>query len=181
MNKWLPVLFLLTACASTNPKVQYYLLVFDARTASTAVSPVRLSGLTVPEYLGQRGIALRTADNSVQHAQYHRWGEPLQSGIRRIAEQSIDLYSGQLPKAQLKIHIDHLYGTPEGQSFLDAHWVAETSSCKLTGVMNRQLAQPEAGYASMVATQKQLLVDSIGALLQELQQRADECVDQSAQ
>jgi hypothetical protein len=47
--------------------------------------------------------------------------------------------------------------------------------------MNRQLAQPEAGYASMVATQKQLLVDSIGALLQELQQRADECVDQSAQ
>lgn len=181
MNKLWPALLLLSACASTTPSVQYYLLQFEVAEKVTTAPALSLQSVTVPEYLGQRGIALRTTDNSLLHAQYHRWGEPLQAGIRRSLQQAINQYSGVLPEARLDYHVDHFYGTPQGQVTLVANWSAELGGCQITGMITREQAQTSAGYAALVAAKQLLLADSMHALLRDLTDRAAHCDDQSAQ
>lgn len=45
---------------------------------------VRLRPVELAEFLNTRDMAVRTGENEIRFALYHRWAEPLDAGIRRV-------------------------------------------------------------------------------------------------
>ena len=45
---------------------------------------VGLTPITLPGYLESPWMAVRDGDNEIQYSEVHRWGEPLEDGIRRV-------------------------------------------------------------------------------------------------
>lgn len=77
--------------------VRFYVLSSPGAVVSaTAGSPTTRWNATVqfvslPEYLRNRAMAVRTGPNAVRFAEYECWGEPLDRGIARVLEESIAL------------------------------------------------------------------------------------------
>ena len=75
---------LFAACGST-PQSDYYMLTADARGGpigegvSLGVGPV-----SIPDYLKTRQIVMNRNDHLLQLAEYDRWAEPLDAGVRRV-------------------------------------------------------------------------------------------------
>lgn len=75
---------LLAACGST-PQSDYYMLTANARgepvddSLALGVGPV-----SIPEYLNTRQIVMNRSDHLLQLAEYDRWAEPLDAGVRRV-------------------------------------------------------------------------------------------------
>lgn len=78
------------ACGSTPVEDHYYSLVLaaddmpavaaaDNANAHLVVGPVEL-----PDFLGQRGIAIQTGSNQVRTANHHFWAEPLEEAIAKV-------------------------------------------------------------------------------------------------
>lgn len=156
----------LLACSSA-PAVRYYVLDMEASSAKLEKPTYKLRGLTLPSYLGHSGIVLRTDDNELRHAQYHRWGEPLISALRK----SIDKFLLKIQEQHLKgvvfdLDIEHFYATPQGVSHIAVQWQAEINDCVMTGHIQKHRAQQTAGYDALVANQNKLIHDFVHALVQ---------------
>ena len=78
---------LLSACGST-PRSDYYMLSAEAQDTVSDTPPgpsIGLGPVVIPEYLRGREIVTNTGPNKLDVRQYQRWGEPLDSGITRVA------------------------------------------------------------------------------------------------
>ena len=78
---------LLSACGST-PRSDYYMLSAEAQDTVSDTPPgpsIGLGPVVIPEYLRGREIVTNSGPNKLDVRQYQRWGEPLDSGITRVA------------------------------------------------------------------------------------------------
>ncbi|MEP5764781.1 MAG: PqiC family protein [Halieaceae bacterium] len=80
----LGVLTTLVACGST-PRSDYYMLSADARGAPGSGGPsIGVGPITIPDYLKAREMVLNRSAHKLKLADFDRWAEPLDSGIRRV-------------------------------------------------------------------------------------------------
>jgi uncharacterized protein len=88
----LALLVVLAGCGSTpSPKTNYYSLSVEgtpvsqgSATGTAAATRVLVTRVAIPGIVERSQIVSRTASNSVEILDFHRWAEPLQDAIPRV-------------------------------------------------------------------------------------------------
>ncbi|MGB8432799.1 MAG: PqiC family protein, partial [Burkholderiales bacterium] len=81
----------LAGCASSPPS-SFYTLTATATSSSTTTVPsygVSIGPVTVPETVDRPQLALQISANQVALAEFHRWAEPLASGIAQAVAENL--------------------------------------------------------------------------------------------
>ena len=164
------------AGCSSAPQINYYVLASPAdRGALQSSRPVservlRLGRVTLADYLRRPGLVLETEAHRIRPAQYHRWGEPLEYGVRRALLENlssslpgmrVENGSSQVrPDYRLEVEIERFHGTEVGLVVLSGRWTL------YTGAPGRLVASEQfdlrdeiaaSGYRASVETQATLL------------------------
>ena len=87
-------LLALTGCGTTQP-TEHYLLTAEAQAATgePMVQRIGVGPVEVAEYLHDIRLA-RSTGNRLELADFHRWAEPLDSGITRVLAENLALLTG---------------------------------------------------------------------------------------
>jgi uncharacterized lipoprotein YmbA len=154
---WLPVLLLVTACAS-GPRPRVYVLGGPENpvpgTTSDAGRPVvALRRVSLPDYLDTTDILLRDGRNEVKASPTGRWGERLSVGLTRALAETLAKrlpavvidqdQSGKDPARTLLISIDAVDIDANSRCVLIGHWT-------ILGEYRRNLAAGE--HATIVTS-----------------------------
>ena len=123
---------LLSACSSQSSTIKYYLLhsPTETRTADLSQSvAVKLSKLSIPDYLKQRGMPLILDTNQVHISKTHVWAEPFDSSVKKLIEYALEpdysLVTSQREETSaisLQIEILHLVPNAQGDVAFSAKY-----------------------------------------------------------
>jgi uncharacterized lipoprotein YmbA len=103
-------------------------------TVSICIGPLLLA-----EYLDRRQLCVRGIGHEVSYNEFHRWAEPLDTGVVRVLVENLSLLMGtaridvfpwksQAPADyQVRIMLIRFDGEPGGQAVLKARWSVEAS------------------------------------------------------
>lgn len=143
--------------------------VAGANTVSIGVGPV-----IVPGYLDRTQIVTRSGPDRVKLAMFHRWAEPLESGIARIVAKEIGArvptdrvvmfpWPGTVARAiqyQVVIAVDRFDGSLDGDVTLDARWRILGRNGDEVAFSRSTITETVAGsgYDAMVAAMSRTLV-----------------------
>lgn len=117
-------LFSLSACVSTRPApdAAYYLLASDLP-ASSSPADLAIESIELADYLNTSSLVVELEDSQFTHARYHRWSEPLRSGIRRVLERQLGHPNEEdTPAYRADLTVDRYHGTIEGEVFLEGRY-----------------------------------------------------------
>ena len=180
-------------CAVTDPTLYYSLgqTTVSSSTARSAESRVAASGprgrvagadpmnigvgpVIMPGYLDRTQIVTRSGPDRVKLASFHRWAEPLESGIARIVADEIGArvptdrvvmfpWRGIVARAiqyQVVIAVDRFDGTLDGDVTLDARWRILDRKGDEVAFSRSTITEKVAGsgYDPMVAAMSRTLV-----------------------
>jgi uncharacterized lipoprotein YmbA len=131
----------LAACRSVEDPTKYYVLsptsppepTPRAASSSTAIG---VGPVLIPGYLDRVQIVTRGAEDEVELSPYHRWAEPIESGIAKVVADNLALLVGseriavfpwrggvaRLLDYQVVIVVLRFEGAPGRQVTLDARW-----------------------------------------------------------
>lgn len=166
----------LAACASV-PETKYYVLstpsqVTEAPPGNTQdQAVVGLWHVTLADYLKQSGLVLQTDTHQIRPANYHRWGEPLDRGIRRSLGQHL---AANLPgyriepsledirqmDYRLDVEVERFHGTESGEVEFSGRWTVYARETGARVASNRFRfvdSLQEFGYSAMIAMQSSQL------------------------
>jgi len=166
-----PFLFLfvlgsvLWGCSSATPSTSYYLLSSPDQVASTDTScGVKLGSATVAPYLQRTNIVLQSGTNELVPAVQHRWSEPLEAGVSRLLSRCLG--GGGAADRKANVRIEHLHGNTNGTVVIQAKWSLLSGGSEASDVsvaieeqFSASQPQPEAGYDSLVSTQRELVLE----------------------
>jgi len=173
---------LLAGCATT-PESQFYVLqprgwkapapkAVPGKPATIGLLPV-----TLPDYLDRPQIVTGKGSVGIHVAEFHRWGEPLGSGVARVLCDTLKTcltphtvlafpWGDTRPDLQIKISVNTFIATPGAKATLVA-------DCRLidregNGTLHTFSTERPAGtdYTSIVQTMS-ALVDDLGRMLAE--------------
>jgi uncharacterized protein len=148
----------------------------------TAVSSagVGVGPVLVPGYFNRMQIVTRNADDEVEISTYHRWAEPLESGIAQVLANDLAVqigseriavfpWRGRINQAldyQVSVVVLRFEGSPGRQVTLDARWRLVGRDGKELVLKRTTLAEPvtQDGYQSLVLGMNRVL----GALAHEI-------------
>jgi uncharacterized protein len=156
------IFFTINACSSsTTPKTNFYVLTQSIESnVQQKNNYINVEAVAIPSYLQQRGIALVVAPYQIEYAHFHRWAEPLESGIQRAFSYALaqTTMAPLIDKAALNIRQFH--GTINGQVLLDADWNIKFSCAEKNygGHFTEMAQQASSGYGDLVAAHKVLIV-----------------------
>ena len=162
-----------TACASTVPTLQQYLLRSDTSSqyaVQNASAVVGIGLVTVASYIDGLGLVLETRNGEVRAARDHQWAEPLRESLRTYLAREISAEAGQVIRSQrsgevnwqrrIDIRIDELHGTANGESRLVAYWTVFDLDSR-TIITENGFVETESltdnGYGALVQSHKILL------------------------
>ncbi len=175
MRLSLAAIGLLLGACSSMPETHYYIL------SSTVEAPVSrqssggdalgIGRIRLADYLRSSGVVMQTNDNQVKSAHYHRWGEPLQRGIRRTLA---DQLSSLLPEYRvetnekdlrrldfrLDIEIERFHALDNGHAVLAGRWTVydhEHHAILASKHFDFEAPMPGSGYSAAVSTQSALV------------------------
>ncbi len=186
-------LCLLSGCTSM-PETEYYILASDSTaqmTANSSSGPVLGIGrIRLADYLRQSGIVTQTDDFRIRTANYHRWGEPLHKGIRRIIAQQLsrtmvdhrieaEPHDRRQITYQLDLDIERFHANTSGMAILSGRWTLyRVEDETIVRSQNFDLSNPmnDSGYRDAVGTQMQLL----GRLSDQISAAAHSAIEDSA-
>lgn len=164
----------LVAC-SGMPETNYYIL---SSVPETTLSPesrgdnvLGVGRIVLADYLRQSGVIMQTDNNQIRAAHYHRWGEPLQRGVRRsLAQQlSVTLPEYRIESAQrderrlsyrLDVEIERFHATEDGRAVLSGRWTLyriDDRSILASKRFNLSDTIADSGYPTAVSAQSGLL------------------------
>lgn len=184
----LSVLAAVTACASNNSPVTYYLLdttapVAEAGGTRTDRQTLVIEYVELSEYLRQSGLVLQTGDNQLTVSRSHLWAENLDQALpkallRQLQQQSQD-YAFYLKSAdwvnqtdyRLRLHVENLQATDRGEVVTSGRFqlisIADTAHPVSAGFhFQRDLDQD--GYAHAVEQMQRLVGQIADAVLKTL-------------
>ena len=166
-------ILVVSACTTTIPSTQQYLLRSDAPIQSTVPSESPVTGIgiiRVAHYIDGLGLALETSGGAVRIARDYQWAEPLEDSLRIFFARELSAETGQSIrikrnsgidwKKRIDIRIDELHGTEKGEAQLVAHWEIFDIEHQLIISENeffQTVALESNGYAALVAAHKKLL------------------------
>ena len=177
-------ILLATACASTVPGLQQYLLrtnTLNEYEVKNAEAVMGIGAVTVAPYIDGLGLVLETSNGEVRAARDHQWAEPLRESLRNFLAREISAAAGQFIRAhrggetdwqkRIDIRVDELHGTVTGDARLVAYWtvfdlekrtvIAESGFVEIEGLKNN-------GYSALVDSHKALLRKLASAIAETL-------------
>ncbi len=181
--KWLAAgllgtLLALAGCAGQpNLPANYYLLRTDAVNrphGNSEPALIILGNIDMAGYVDQPGLVLENADGTLHTARNHRWAEPVRESLRIFLANEMAAEMNQpvgalrhtqpCPEAAacraVKVHIEELHGTKNGESKLLAYWaLMDLSSRELLAEHEYKASEPldRDGYDALVAAHTRLL------------------------
>ncbi len=164
-------LLVVGGCASRN--ANFYTLNSLQSTDAPAADAGTLQGATIaigpvkiPEYLDRPQMVTRTSQNSLQLAEFERWGDPLAKSITRVlaenlsvllATDRVSIFPYPIPVDalyQVSVEITQLDAQPDGKVLLGATWTIFGQGCKQILAMKKtrlSAAGDQSGYAGIAS------------------------------
>ena len=169
--------YLLAAGCSSVPEAQYFVLAPSPEQAEFASNTLEISGVRLPTYLRQPGIAISVAPHQVHHARYYRWAEPLEEGFERALRSELQQrLSNPVEQSSVEVVVHYFHGDADGNVRLAVDWRQATDCGATKSASFFSIKEQDSdGYAAMVETQARL----IGDLAQDISlaaAQADSCV-----
>ena len=177
---FLVVILFATACTSSVPTLQQYLLRSDTSSqyaVENASAVVGIGLVTVASYIDGLGLVLETSNREVRVARDHQWAEPLRESLRTYLAREISAEAGQVIRSQrsgendwqkrIDIRIDELHGTANGEAKLVAYWTVfdlEKRSIVAENGFVQTEALSESGYGGLLRSHK-ILLDKLAAAI----------------
>jgi uncharacterized lipoprotein YmbA len=179
------ILVLISSGCGTTPATRFYLL--NASGNPQADNPpqftVGLGPIQFPAYLDRSKIIMRTGPNSFKTAEYHRWGEPLETNFTQVLAQNL---GNALPnavvttypwrgskeiKVQVFVNVLSFDTDHNNQARLNVRW-------ELIGADHKTIAPPQqheylktassSDYAARVQAMSECVAELGRALAQEI-------------
>lgn len=174
MMKWrlfltLMLAALVTACASTTPPSNEYLLIdadiLQVEALSTEETFVQIMPISVASYLAGNEIVLVTEEGQVHRSANNLWAETLSPQLTRLTQQRLEKalpnvtwFGGQrLPAeaiALLNIEVDDFYADLKGMVHISGRWQLMSATGVLAASKTFYVTErlTSDGYAPMVQT-----------------------------
>lgn len=182
---------LLAGCASTSPRVEFFMLSADAKPVSGVAGGCSSQAISVgpvswPRYLDQPRIVTRIGANRLEASEFNRWGGSLEDDfIRTTIENLSGLLQSELvvnyrrssrfsPTYRVEMDVLRFDGALGGDVALDVKWgiIAEaTGKFELVTTSNIQQGSSGAGYDALVNASSEALAqlsEEIAAQLVQL-------------
>jgi len=185
----------LVGCAAVADATRYYLLsstpAAPGDSAPTAVSSagVGIGPVLVPSYLNRAQIVTRGANDVVEISTYHRWAEPLESGIAQVLADDLAMqigteriavfpWRGRIAHAldyQVVVVVLRFEGAPGHRVTLDARWRLVGQDGQELALKRSTIDEPVAGdgYQSLVLGMNRVLGTLAREIAAEIRSRAD--------
>jgi hypothetical protein len=175
----------LAGCASSPPS-SFYTLTATAAAASTKMPGygVSIGPVTVPETVDRPQLALQVSSNQVALDEFHRWAEPLASGIAQAVAENLRRLLGTSriaaapgvvggpPEYRVALNVVRFESKLGNSADVDILWTIENASGKTIRNGRSAIVQPAgAGYDALVAAHSQALArasEDIAAALRSL-------------
>lgn len=149
---------------ATATKISNDLAVSQTQQHQTSTT-INITAINLPGYLHDSGIALETNAHQIQHANYHRWAEKLDEGIKRSLRDALEQQLSETNQTiNVALVIRYFHGDANGLVVLDTDWQARTLpknktniSCSISGRYTHNKKQATSGYQALVVTQASLI------------------------
>lgn len=135
----------LSACASAPPLQNVLLSPPQAERAATQASQWEVRRVSVPEYLDNYDIQLRTDDYVLTRLPNAKWAERLPVAMTRLLQQTVNekLVNKRDEPYTVDVSVDVFEPQPSGQVVLSARWrVTDTRSDTIVARDNTVIEQP---------------------------------------
>ena len=139
---WLSAAFLLAACSGTPSSLTYYLLHSPAKSASSEfTSTLVLNGISLPEYLKQRGLVYQISDTNLHISTKHLWAEPVEAGLSKALSHSLASHNIRLVRkdhfnaatsANISLYINDFVSSHTGEVIFSGEYVITSMADKST-------------------------------------------------
>lgn len=161
---------LLTSCAGTSPRVDFYVLTANAApvagvAGSCSSQAISVGPVSWPRYLDQPRIVTRAGANRLDASEFNRWGGSLEDDfVRATIENLSDLLQSELvvnyrrssrfsPSYRVEMEVLRFDGALGGDVVLEVKWnvIAEaTGKIELVTTSNIQKSTSGDGYEALV-------------------------------
>lgn len=176
----------LAGCASSPPS-SFYALTATATPSSSTTMPsygVSIGPVTIPETVDRPQLALQLSPNQVAIDEFHRWAEPLASGIAQAVAENLrrllgtsriaaaHRVAGGSPEYRVALNVVRFESRLGNAAELDILWTIENASGHALRTGRSAVAQPAgAGYDTLVAAHSEALArvsEDIAAAIRSL-------------
>jgi uncharacterized lipoprotein YmbA len=165
LKQALMVLGLMTAsgCSSVQ-ELNFYQLPQQANTATSAsidAAVIVVEPVMVANYLNTNALILQTSDVQLVKTSQHQWAEALDQQLTRLLQQQLTAAlpghrvtdrAPQGPQQRLLVQVEQFHGTEQGRVLISGKYSVVNGEHTIQQRFALELAQPEDGYPSMVAT-----------------------------
>jgi len=185
----------LAGCAGVTDPTRYYVLSStpappgdSAPTAAASVG-VGVGPVLVPGYLNRAQIVTRGANDVVEVSTYHRWAEPMESGIAQVLADDLAMqlgteriavfpWRGRITHAldyQVSVVVLRFEGAPGQRVTLDARWRLVGRDGQELALKRSTIDEPVTGdgYQALVLGMNRVLGTLAREIAAEIRSRAD--------
>ena len=183
----------LGACTAIQDQTRYYVLSPSAETSDASRSAISSAGIGVgpvllPGYLDRLPIVTRGVNDEVEISMYHRWAEPLDSGIAealandlasQIGNERIAIFpwrggGARVLDYQVIVVVLRFDGSPGRQVTLDARWRVLGQEGRELTLKRSTIKEPISGesYQSIVGGMSKAIATLAREIGAEIQSRA---------
>ena len=115
----------------------------------------------VANYLNTNALILQTSDVQLVKTSQHQWAEALDQQLTRLLQQQLTAAlpghrvtdrAPQGPQQRLLVQVEQFHGTEQGMVLISGKYSLVNGEYTIQQRFAVELAQPEEGYPSMVAT-----------------------------
>jgi uncharacterized protein len=185
----------LTGCAGVADPTRYYVLTAtpaapgDSVRTTVSSTGVGVGPVVIPRYLDRAQIVTRGANDEVDISMYHRWAEPLESGIAQVLADDLAQQVGseriavfpwrgaaaRMLDYQVVVVVMRFEGSPGHQVMLDARWRLLGKDGKELVLKRSTINEPVTGngYQALVLGMNRVLGTLAREIAAEIRSLAD--------
>lgn len=152
-----------SGCSSVQ-ELNFYQLPQQANTAASAsigAAVIVVEPVMVANYLNTNALILQTSDVQLVKTSQHQWAEALDQQLTRLLQQQLTAAlpghrvtdrAPQGPQQRLLVQVEQFHGTEQGMVLISGKYSLVNGEHTIQQRFALELAQPEAGYPSLVST-----------------------------
>ena len=173
------IILSMAGCSSHTSTIQHYLLSSpnDIQSADLSESKtLRLTRLTIPEYLKQNGLPLMLESNQIQLSKTHLWAESFDASLTKymqhaFAPEFVMITEGGFHEHQYSLAIDilHLVATSNGDVIISANYqITDDNQLLSRQAYSQSYALSKDGYAHTINVYRQAINDLVSHIETQL-------------
>lgn len=152
-----------SGCSSVQ-ELNFYQLPQQANTTTSASSDaavIVVEPVMVANYLNTNALILQTSDVQLVKTNQQQWAEALDQQLTRLLQQQLTAAlpdyrvtdrAPQGPQQRLLVQVEQFHGTEQGMVLISGKYSLVNGEQTIQQRFALELAQPQDGYSSMVAT-----------------------------